>query len=72
VKHAAIDLGGRESQICIRASDGTILEEKRHSTRLLPQLMKGWEPSRVIIETSAEAFAIADAALKLEWSQRLS
>jgi transposase len=65
VKHAAIDLGGRESQICIRAADGTILEEKRHSTRLLPQLMKGWEPSRVIIETSAEAFAVADEALKL-------
>jgi transposase len=65
VKHAAIDLGGRESQICIRATDGTILEEKRHQTRLLPQLMKGWEPSRVILETSAEAFAIADAALKL-------
>jgi transposase len=27
--------------------------------------MKGWEPSRVIIETSAEAFAVADEALKL-------
>jgi transposase len=26
--------------------------------------MKSWEPSRVILETSAEAFAIADAALK--------
>jgi transposase len=65
VKHAAIDLGGRESQICIRAADGTILEEKRHQTNQLPQLMKGWEPSRVILETSAEAFAIADAAIKL-------
>jgi transposase len=65
VKHAAIDLGGRESQICIRAADGTILEEKRHQTKQLPQLMKGWEPSRVILETSAEAFAIADAALRL-------
>ena len=65
MKHAAIDLGGRESQICIRAADGTILEEKRHHTRSLPQLMKSWEPSRVILETSAEAFAIADAALKL-------
>jgi transposase len=65
VKHAAIDLGGRESQICIRSADGSILEERRHQTTLLPQLMKGWEPSRVIIETSAEAFAIADAAIKL-------
>jgi transposase len=65
VKHAAIDLGGRESQICIRAADGTIVEERRHQTKLLPQLMKHWEPSRVILETSAEAFAIADAAIKL-------
>lgn len=65
MKHAAIDLGGRESQICVREADGAILEEKRHPTRLLPQLMKGWEPRRVILETSAEAFAIADAALKL-------
>lgn len=65
MKHAAIDLGGRESQICVREADGVILEEKRHPTRLLPQLMKGWEPRRVILETSAEAFAIADAALKL-------
>jgi transposase len=64
VKHAAIDLGGRESQICIRSADGSIVEERRHQTRLLPQLMQSWEPSRVILETSAEAFAIADAALK--------
>lgn len=65
MKHVAIDLGGRESQICIRNTDGTIVEERRHLTRLLPQLMKRWEPSRVILETSAEAFAIADAALGL-------
>lgn len=65
MKHVAIDLGGRESQICIRSSDGSIVEERRHQTRLLPQLMKSWEPSRVILETSAEAFAIADAAIKL-------
>jgi transposase len=65
VKHVAIDLGGRESQICIRESDGTIVEERRYQTRLLPRLMKHWEPSRVIVETSAEAFAIADAALTL-------
>ena len=65
MKHVAIDLGGRESQICIRAADGTIVEERRHLTRLLPRLMKQWEPSRIIVETSAEAFAIADAALGL-------
>lgn len=65
MKHVAIDLGGRESQICIREADGTVVEERRHLTRLLPRLMKQWEPSRIIVETSAEAFAIADAALGL-------
>jgi transposase len=62
VNHVAIDLGGRESQICIRRPDGTIVEQRRSLTRSLPQLMKQWEPSRVIVETSAEAFKIADAA----------
>jgi transposase len=62
MKHVAIDLGGRESQICIRQADGTILEERRLLTQSLPQLMKRWEQSRVIVETSAEAFRIADAA----------
>lgn len=62
MQHVAIDLGGRESQICIRAPDGTIVEEKRHATRLLAKLMEKWPPSRVILETSAEAFRVADAA----------
>jgi transposase len=63
VNHVAIDLGGRESQWCARAADGTILKEARVATRLLPKLLKECEPSRVILETSAEAFRIADAAL---------
>ena len=62
MNHVAIDLGGRESQICVRGADGTILEEKRHATRSLDTLMKRWPPSRVILETSAEAFRVADAA----------
>ena len=62
MNHVAIDLGGRESQICVRSADGTIVDERRFSTRSLPLLMKRWEPSRVILETSAEAFKIADAA----------
>jgi transposase len=62
MKHVAIDLGGRESQICIRATDGTIVEQRRCRTSSLPELMKQWEASRVVLETSAEAFRIADAA----------
>jgi transposase len=63
VQHVAIDLGGRESQVCVRRSDGTIMEETRVATRRLPVLFSKLEKSRVILETCAEAFRIADAAL---------
>jgi predicted NBD/HSP70 family sugar kinase len=33
MNHVAIDLGGKESQICIRHSDGTIIEERKIPTR---------------------------------------
>lgn len=63
MNHVAIDLGGRESQICIRSADGTILEERKLPTRRLEKLVGEWTRSRVILETSAEAFRIADAVL---------
>jgi transposase len=63
VQHVAIDLGGRESQICIRSQDGTILKESRVPTRQLGKVAASWPLSRVILETSAEAFAVADAVL---------
>lgn len=62
MKHVAIDLGGRESQMCVRAADGTVLKEARVWTRQLPTLVGAMEPCRVILETSSEAFRIADAA----------
>jgi len=61
--HAAIDLGSKESQICIRQPDGAIIEERKHPTRKLTELIKTWPTSRVVMEVSAEAFKIADAAL---------
>lgn len=64
MNHVAIDLGGRESQLCARNPDGSIVKEARVSTKALLKLVAEWEPSRVILETSAEAFRIADAALK--------
>ena len=60
--HCAIDLGGKKSQLCIRSEDGTILQEARCDTLALPQLLRELPPSRVILETMAEAFRIADAA----------
>lgn len=62
MQHIAIDLGGRESQICVRDSKEKILEEKRHLTKQLGSFLSKQPPSRVIVETSAEAFAVADLA----------
>ncbi len=63
MEHVAIDLGGRESQICIRDEKGTIVEECRHFTEGLGKYLSKRESSRVILETCAEAFQIADEAL---------
>lgn len=64
MQHVAIDLGGMISQICIRNAKGEIVEEHSWSTASLPKFLKElMPPSRVIVETCAEAFAVADAAL---------
>src|SRR5262245_53853170 len=63
MEHVAIDLGGRESQVCRRRSDGTIVEEKRVRTRSLDGYLKQLEPGRVIVETCAESFLVADWAM---------
>lgn len=65
MEHLAIDLGGRESQICVRAANEAILAEGRHPTKHLGRYLKTRPPSRVIVETSAEAFAVADIAVGL-------
>lgn len=64
MQHIAIDLGGRESQVCVRSEDGTILKEGKHPTAELEKLFRKEEKSRVILETSAEAFKVADAAIR--------
>jgi transposase len=63
VEHVAIDLGGRESQICVRGADGSLLEEKRCPTARLSKYLQARPKSRVVVETCAESFTIADAAL---------
>lgn len=57
--HVAIDLGGRESQICIRGPDNQVLLEKRLPTDKLDAFFRERQPCRVILETCAEAFAVA-------------
>jgi transposase len=39
-----------------------VVYEKKHPTRGLASLMRSWSPSRVVLETSSEAFRVADAA----------
>ena len=62
MEHLAIDLGGKESQVCVRNAEGTILEERRGATASLKKYIAGRPQSRVVLETCAEAFAVAEAA----------
>jgi transposase len=65
VEHLAIDWGGWESQICVRAPDERIVESRRVRTAQLGEYLARRPPSRVIIETCAQAFSIADQARAL-------
>lgn len=72
MNHIGIDLGGRESQVCARESDGTIIDERRVQTAQLPEYLRGLPTkSRVVMETCAEAFYVADAALAAQHEARV-
>lgn len=60
--HIAIDLGGRESQICIRHPNNEVSLERRVPTATLKVFLQTLEPSRIILETCAEAFTVAGDA----------
>jgi transposase len=63
MQHVAIDLGKRESQVCVRAADGQIKLERKLPTAALQAFLSQQPPSRVIVETCAEAFSVADSAV---------
>lgn len=63
MQHIAIDLGGTESQVCVRAADGSIVGERKIRTTSLNSFFRRQTPSRVIVETCSEAFRVADQAL---------
>ena len=65
MEHLAIDLGGKESQVCARLPDTTIVLERRWKTGTLEKLLAGRPHSRVVLETSSEAFHVAELALQL-------
>ena len=64
MEHIAIDLGGRESQVCVRDATGQVVGEQRLPTARLGWFLRKRAPGRVVIETCAEAFSVADAALE--------
>jgi transposase len=63
VDHIGIDIGSRESQVCVRNDAGEVIEEVRCKTGDLSSVLAGRAKSRVIVETCTEAFRIADAAI---------
>src|SRR5262245_41761325 len=71
MEHVAIDLGGRESQVCVRTEDGRIAEERRCRTRGLGEYLATRPKSRVIVEACAEAFHVAGEAKKLAHEVRV-
>ena len=71
MQHVAIDLGGKESWICVRSETGEILEERPHRTASLPQYLRRRPPSRVVVESCSEAFHVADAALESQHQVRV-
>lgn len=62
MEHIAIDLGGRESQICVMSGEGEVVLEQRRPTRGLGTFLAKRAAGRVVVEACAEAFGVADAA----------
>lgn len=60
--HIAIDLGGRESQVCVRSHSGQIVHEDRMRTEALGRWLGRRAPGRVIMETCSESFVVAEHA----------
>jgi len=65
MKHIALDLGSKESQLCIRTRQGEIIREDRLQNAAIANALKSTETGRVVLESSSEAFAVADIALAL-------
>ena len=62
MEHIGIDLGSRESQVCVRNGVGELVEEKRCRTDQLGRYLGKRAPGRVVLETCTEAFRIAGRA----------
>jgi transposase len=64
MQHIGVDLGGRQSQVCVRDAQGEILREEKLDTRSLKRFFQEQPKSRIILETCSEAFRVADWVLE--------
>src|SRR5215831_17809762 len=64
MEHIGIDLGSRDSQVCIRDGVGAIVDEFRCRTTHLARMLASRPPGRVVLESCTEAFKIAGIALR--------
>jgi transposase len=63
MNHVAVDLGSRKSQFCVRSPEGQVLRQAKVKTEDLGKFFQGFDAKcRVVLETSSEAFAVADMA----------
>ena len=62
MEHIGIDLGSRDSQVCVRDAAGEIREECRCRTNEVGALLANRLPARVVLETCTEAFRVAGIA----------
>jgi transposase len=62
--HLAIDIGGTESQICLRSPSGEIKQERKVRTHDLPKLIGRLPKSRVVFEACAESHWLADRVIE--------
>jgi len=62
MEHIGIDLGSKESQVCVRNADGAIVSERRCRTDRLIDFLQGRAPARVIVETCTEALRVTALA----------
>ncbi len=60
--HIGIDLGSKDSQVCVRNAGDEIVQELRCPTRRLGTFLTGRPVARVVLETCTEAFRMAAVA----------
>ncbi|MFH1017345.1 MAG: hypothetical protein V1798_04075 [Pseudomonadota bacterium] len=65
MNHIAMDLGGRNSQLCVRNGQGEVLQEERIERRSLGRYLQKAERGRVVMETRAESLAVAENGYRL-------